>query len=297
MNQSPLVSVIIPTYNRTSYLRETLNSVVNQSYSNIEIIVIDDGSSNDDSKLLCTQFEKVTYIKITNSGGPAKPRNTGIKAAKGKYIAFVDDDDLWLPNKVEQQVTVLEKNADFGLAHGYCELIDENSLPLNEIVGKPGKPDVKHGDVSLKMIGNWTLMTSSVLLRKELIDQVGFFNEVMPPAGEDVEFWVRCSFKTKFYFLNQPLVYYRKHNNNISASNQNYVKLPLYLKNVLILNRNSKTISRIQYKNLLSNLCKMQLKSFKHHKLLNVKQLFLLDSIWFLRFENLKWLLFHKILK
>ena len=97
----PLVSVIIPTYNRTDYLKITLNSVLSQTYKNIEIIVVDDGSEGDANKILCDSFSNVIYIKIKNSGGPARPRNTGIKAAKGELIGFTDDDDIWLPQKLK----------------------------------------------------------------------------------------------------------------------------------------------------------------------------------------------------
>ena len=88
-----LVSVIIPTYNRTHFLKETLNSIVSQTYSNIEIIVVDDGTPGDDNEKLCSEYNNLTYIKINNSGGPASPRNVGISNSKGKYIAFVDDDE------------------------------------------------------------------------------------------------------------------------------------------------------------------------------------------------------------
>ena len=151
--QKPLVSVIIPTYNRPTYLKQTLDSVVNQTYNNIEIIVVDDGSPNEDTLRVCKKYKTVTYLKIENSGGPAKPRNVGIKEAKGKYIAFLDDDDLWIATKIEQQVRILEEHNDFGLAHGYCQIIDENGKLTGEIIGKPGLPGEQHRDVSLKMVG------------------------------------------------------------------------------------------------------------------------------------------------
>ncbi len=96
--QKPLVSVIIPTYKRTAYLKLTLDSIQNQTFQDFEVIVVDDGTPTEENRLLCEQYEKVQYIKIENSGGPAKPRNFGIQKAKGKYLAFVDDDDIWLPN-------------------------------------------------------------------------------------------------------------------------------------------------------------------------------------------------------
>jgi glycosyltransferase involved in cell wall biosynthesis len=156
--QKPLVSVIIPTYNRANYLKLTIGSIMNQSFLDFESNVVDDGSPNDEAQLVCKNFEKVAYYKMKNSGGPAKPRNFGIQKAKGKYIAFVDDDDIWLPTKLEKQVAILEQNQDFGLVHGCCEIIDEKGVLQNRIIGRPGTPEVKHGDVKLRMMGNWTVM-------------------------------------------------------------------------------------------------------------------------------------------
>lgn len=293
--KNPLVSVIIPTYNRPNYLKLTLDSVVNQTYTNIEIIVVDDGSPNEDSLKVCEKYKTVTYIKIDNSGGPARPRNIGIKKAKGKYIAILDDDDLWIETKIEQQVKTLEDHKDYGLVHGYCQIIDAKGKVTDEIIGKPGSPDVKHGDVSLKMIGNWTLMTSSVLFNKEIIDVVGLFNEEMPPASEDVEFWVRCSFHTKIFDVGEVLVWYRKHELNISKQKKVYINLPLYLKNVLDVNLNRKRISKTSYEILSNNICRMQIKMIKLNTFKTFSNLLNLDPIWFLKYGNLK-LLAYKIL-
>lgn len=295
--QNPLVTVIIPTYNRTHFLKLTLESIKSQTFQDFEIIVIDDGTAGDDNRLLCEKFEKVNYIKIINSGGPAKPRNIGIQKAKGKYIAFVDDDDLWLPEKLTQQVAILEANLDFGLVHGCCQVIDQNSVITGAIVGRPGTPDVKHGDVSMRMLGNWTVMMPTSLVRKKVIAKVGFFNENMPPAGEDVEFWTRCSFVTKFYYLDELLVLYRVHSNNISRLNKYYIELPLYLKKILVNVYNSKKINKTQYKLLLRNLCHMQLKTLRIDIITSLKKLFQIDYFWFLEINSFKLLLKKLITK
>lgn len=288
----PLVSIIVPTYKRTDYLRLTLDSIINQTFQDFEIIVVDDGTPNDDNLLLCQKIENVRYIKIENSGGPAKPRNVGIKEARGKYIAFVDDDDIWLSNKLEKQVNVLENNTDFGLVHCCCRIIDENGIKKNEIIGRPGSPDVKHGDVSMRMMGNWTLMMPAPLVKKEIIEETGFFNEIIPAALEDVEYWTRCSFETKFYYLDEPLVLYRRHDKNISGDTGKYILLPLYLKNVLKEKLLSKSITGEQYSFLLNNLCKMQIKMIKMNISKTVKKLFLLDFYWIFKKNNLKMLIY-----
>lgn len=289
---NPLVSVIIPTYNRTDYLNLTIQSVVNQTYQNFEIIVVDDGTPNTNNEVLCKKFDKVEYIKIENSGGPAKPRNIGILVAKGKYIAFVDDDDLWLPTKLEKQIAILEINPDFGLVHSCCELIDEKGIKKNEIIGRPGTLNIKHGDVSMRMMGNWTLMMPTPLVRKTVIEIVGGFNENIAGTYADVEYWSRCSFVTKFFYMNEPLVKYRVHNNNMSSNAKHYLQLPISLKNVILEQLLIGKITKKQYFKILGSLCKMQIKMVKTSFLKTFKNLFLLDRFWIFKRNNCKMLIY-----
>jgi glycosyltransferase involved in cell wall biosynthesis len=293
----PTVSIIIPTYNRTDYLTLTLESIAKQTYQDYEIIVVDDGTLGGENERICSRFEKLKYIKIENSGGPAKPRNIGILKASGKYIAFVDDDDIWLPHKLEKQVKVLDDNSEFGLVHSCCEVINEKDVLQKQIVGRPRTPDVKHGDISTRMIGNWTIMMPTPLLRAEVVKQVGFFNEKMTPATEDVEYWSRCSFETKFYYIDEPLARYRIHSNNISASKEKYRKLPFYLKEVLLDKRREKRISRTTYKKNISSMCINQINYIRDHYGITLAILFELDKFWFLRLKNFKCLIFNVLFK
>lgn len=289
--KKPLVSIIVPTYNRSNLLSKTLDSLFSQTFSNFEIIVVDDGSPGNENKILCNQYPKIRYIKIENSGGPSKPRNVGIKMAKGEYLAFVDDDDLWLPNKLEKQVQILNENLDFGLVHCYCRVIDEKGNKTDKIIGRPGKSSVKHGNVQIQMAGNWTLMMPTPLVRKIVIDEVGYFNEQMPQAGEDVEYWVRCSFYTKFYYLDEALVLYRKHDSNSEKVKNEYILLPLYLKKVIDNALNQNLINKTQHKILNNNLVRMQIKSVRKDKLKTFNYLFKLNPFWFLKFGNIKLLI------
>jgi glycosyltransferase involved in cell wall biosynthesis len=293
----PLVSIIIPTYRRTDYLRLLLESIIKQTFQDFEVLVIDDGTLGDENQQLCSCFDKVLYHKIANSGGPAKPRNVGISKARGIYLAFVDDDDIWLPHKLSMQVGVLENNLDFGLVHGCCEVIDKEGVLQNKIIGRPGTPNVKHGDVSLQMMGNWTVMMPTSFIRKEVVDRVGFFNEDMPAASEDTEYWTRCSFETKFYYIDVPLVYYRLHFDNISRDKRKYLLLPLYLKSVLNFKLSRNIVDRVQYKLLQDNLCKMQIKKVKYGFFTTIKNLFVLDLFWLCGKNNFKMLVYILLLK
>jgi len=288
MDQSKLVSIIVPTYNRLDYLKLTLQSMLGQTYQNIEIIVVDDGSEGDDNERYCEQFPEIRYIKIENFGGPARPRNIGIDAANGDFIAFTDDDDIWLPKKLENQVAILNKQTEYGLVHGPCIVIDEAGEETGEIIGRPGTPEVKHGDVKMRMMGNWTLMMPTPLLRRELVQEVGYFSEEIPPALEDVEFWVRCSFHTKLYYLDEPQVQYRKHSNNISADKKKYIPLPLYLDKVIVAMEQEHRIDRKEAKILRDSICRMQLKMIKFHPRRVLSNMNKLSAFWFMSFRNLK---------
>lgn len=288
----PKVSVIISTYNRFEYLKETIASVLNQTFNDFEIIVIDDGSEGNNNEKWCLQFRKVKYYKISHSGTPSRTRNVGIDKAKGEYIAFLDDDDLWELNRLELMVDVLDNNTDFGLVHAYCSLIDENGNDLNEIVGKPGKRTDKHGDVRDRMMGNWTI-SDYPLIRKEVLLKVGYFNEEMIAAGEDVEFWARTSFFTKFYFLNLPLTKYRIHSKNNSNINQKkYFTLNLKILEFLKQFLENKIISKKEYKSLRNKLVINQLKKIKTNYLKSFYVLNKLCPFWFLNLRNIKFMTF-----
>ena len=287
----PLVSVIIPTFNRPELLQLTLKAVAAQSFTDYEVIVVDDGTPGHANEEVCNAFNAVNYHKIDNSGGPSKPRNVGMDLAKGEFLAFCDDDDIWLPNKLKKQLTALQENPDFGLAHCPCDLINSNGELLGETIGKPGSPDVKHGDVKMRMMGNWTLMTPTVLMRKNLAEKVGYFNTTMPQAGEDAEYWTRCSFYTKFYYQDTSLVQYRKHNSNSKILKAKYVELPWHLKKALITLKDENLIEKFEYKILRNQLVRKQIRELPHNYSGSLGYLFKLNGLWFLNFGNLKLLM------
>src|SRR5258708_6981840 len=127
MNNFPLVSVIVPTHNRPAFLRKTLQTILQQTYQNMEILIISNGF-NAHNKKVCEDFsdKRLFYFEQENSGGPASTRNCGIKRARGKYVAFCDDDDLWMQDKLEKQVFALESNAEYGLC--YTKMIRFNEI-------------------------------------------------------------------------------------------------------------------------------------------------------------------------
>lgn len=175
------VSVIIPTYNRADKLNNCLNSVFNQTYKNIEIIVCDDGST-DNTMEIVKKFSGVKYIFMENSGGPSKPRNIGIEYATGDVIAFLDSDDQWYPEKLTICTEAISSGFDF--VHHNMNVYREGKLI------KAGNIDKKtHTQKSILQYGN-PFMTSSVMLKADIVKEVGLFNESLVNM-EDYDYWIR----------------------------------------------------------------------------------------------------------
>lgn len=202
MGNEPLVSVVIPTHQRPEFLKKTLQSILSQTYPHLEIFVISNGI-NKKNKEIVDYFNdnRVTYKEQENSGGPSSPRNHGIRLALGKYIAFCDDDDLWIPEKIEKQVQVLEENPEYGLCYSKMLRFDEVKEWSN--ANEEGVANFK----SLLFIN--TIPISSVIMRRQLIVQSGQFSESsMVGTSEDYEFLLRQAVNTKFYFLDEYLIKY-----------------------------------------------------------------------------------------
>jgi glycosyltransferase involved in cell wall biosynthesis len=236
----PLVSVIIPTYNRASFLTHAIESVLRQTYKNIEIIVVDDGST-DNTKVVIDSFKgKVQYIFTENNKGPAHARNTGMKAANGKYIAFLDSDDEYLPFKLECQVTFLEEHPDLGMVFSEFSAVGKNSyfseyelrsywwqywqrwqyddiFPLKGefSVDSYNKPIPFHvGNILHYVLLGPLIFPVTILFPKKIIEIVGFQNEDYRMA-EDYEFTTRICKYYKVGFINIPTYMHHYHDGQL----------------------------------------------------------------------------------
>lgn len=204
----PKVSVIIPTYNRSRYICEAIDSVLAQTYKDFEIIIVDDGSTDNTKGILSKYNSKIRYFYKTN-GGVASARNFGINKATGEYIAFIDSDDLWLETKLKKQVDYMGKN-NTDLV--YCNMcIMENGI-INYKKIKPTKPAFSFFDL---LLDGGNLTTSTILLKKTCFDRLGLFNESFKVAS-DYEMWLRFSLVYNFGFINLTLATYRQHSDNLS---------------------------------------------------------------------------------
>ena len=211
----PLISIVIPTYNNAEYLADTINSVLKQTYSNIEIIVVDDGSTDRSPDVLRTFGEKISVIKSENLGA-AHARNLGIKASYGEILAFLDSDDLWEPSKIEKQVL---KMAAEGLDLVYCSGKEFGNLQKNltrhqaRFSGDCYKYFVSNPTTAIIVLG-----CSSALIKKEVLDKSGLFDEKFRGPAEDWDFFRRICRNAKVGFISEELVKYRIHGKNISRA-------------------------------------------------------------------------------
>ena len=195
----PLVSVIIPTYNRAWVLKEAVDSVLAQEFGDFELIVVDDGSTDATAELLAAYADRVRVLRQTNRGVSAA-RNAGIAAARGKLIAFLDSDDLWLPGKLGRQVEFFNSHA--GVLIGQTEeLWVRNGLRVN-----PGCRHRKRNGIIFEPSLELCLVSPSAgMVRRELFDQVGLFDESLP-ACEDYDLWLRVSCRYPVHLIKAPLI-------------------------------------------------------------------------------------------
>ncbi len=182
----PLVSVVIPTYNRAHYIAEALDSVLNQTYSRYEIIVINDGSKDNTEEILAPYKGRIRLINQKNAGLSAA-RNAGIRASTGDLIAFLDDDDRWQPHKLAVQVPLFA-DPKVNLVHTAGRFFDDSN----------GWDNVQFfGDVDFHdLLAMKIIYVQTVIVRKTVMNEIGFFDETIP-AGEDVDMWLRIASKYK----------------------------------------------------------------------------------------------------
>lgn len=218
MVNSPLVSVIIPVYNGAAYIAEALESILNQTYENIEIIIIDDGST-DNSLDIVKGFrsDKIKIIVNECNIGLAATRNRGLKAAEGEYIALMDGDDVSFPNRLSAQVNLLEKHPDVGLVSSHFITFEEDLQTGKQSVKKvPLDSDY----IAARLPFQSVICCPSAMMRTAVLnDHNLLFNETLK-VSEDWDLWYRMSQVANVSNVDEILLYYRKHGNNLSKKRE-----------------------------------------------------------------------------
>jgi glycosyltransferase involved in cell wall biosynthesis len=209
----PLVSVIIPCYNASKFLNETITSILDQTYTNIEIIIVDDGSTDNIAQVIEGFCSKVIY-KRQNNSGVSVARNEGYLISNGEYICFVDADDWLYPETVSEKVNLLQNNSSFGIAYGWVMVADRNLKDTGEILkGKAGKDVIE----SLLNFESPIPCPSNVLFRRDTIEKVGLFDPHLSMSA-DFDMWLRVCLKYETGMINKLSVKYRIHSNNMSRN-------------------------------------------------------------------------------
>lgn len=221
LNRKPYVSVVIPTYNRADYIAESIQSVLNQRLSKnqtLEVIVVDDGSTDNTAEVVKKFRKKVRYIKLDHSGIPATVRNIGISQARGELVAFQDSDDIWLNTKLAHQLPFF-KDREVVLCYSNARVMEPSGQVTNQLIVDPAK--LKSGYIFKDLTKENFVSTLTVVVRKSVLDAVGGFDQsVNLRAIEDYELWLRIAGLKlgRFKAIKKPLVNYRRHALNISSA-------------------------------------------------------------------------------
>jgi len=203
------VAVIIPCFNASKFVRKTIDSVLNQDYEPLEIITIDDGSTDETRNILESYLPKIKILSHANNInlGQAASINLGINTAKSDLIAFLDSDDLWYPGKVKEQVKIFETYSDIGLAYTNGHAIDGKDKVLYKLFPDDFQENNVFGQILLSCY--ISAGASSVMVRRELFKKTGYFKEYLQSVDHDM--WIRMSEVAKFYYIPKYLMAYRKH--------------------------------------------------------------------------------------
>jgi glycosyltransferase involved in cell wall biosynthesis len=198
-SKQPLVSVIIPTYNRAWVLREAIDSILAQEFKDFELIVVDDGSTDNTGEILDSYEQDILVLRQSNKGVSAA-RNRGIDAAEGRLIAFLDSDDLWLPRKLSSQVDFFNSNPA-AVINQTEEIWVRNGVRVN--------PKTRHhkfsGMIFERSLALCLVSPSAVMIKKNLFSEVGVFDENLP-ACEDYDLWLRISCRYPVHLIETPLI-------------------------------------------------------------------------------------------
>lgn len=248
----PKISVIIPTYNRAHLIGRSIKSVLNQTYQDFELIIVDDGSTDNTEEIVKNiNDERIIYILHKENKGPSAARNTGIKASKGEFIAFQDSDDEWFPEKLTTHMDVFDNSPpEVGVVYSGFFRIESNKkiyIPKDGVTKKEGR-------IHSELLKHNFIGTPAVLIKKQCFEKTKLFDESLP-ALEDWELWIELSHYYDFKYINKPLLnsYYTP--NGVNMQQNRYKALEIILTNHLEdFNANKKILSNY-YLSIGNHLC------------------------------------------
>jgi glycosyltransferase involved in cell wall biosynthesis len=231
---TPTVSIVLPTFNRLQFLRAAVDSVFNQTFSGWELIIADDGSNAETLAFLAQleSREQVRLLRMTHSGNPGAVRNAAIRAARGRYVAFLDSDDVWLPDKLRLQVAAHAACPNRRWSYTALARIDAGGLPMRDGLGLNWTPH--EGDIFEPLLTlAASVATPTVMIERHLLQELGGFDE-QQPYFEDYDLWLRLSLQSDVILVDVPLALIRNHSEHYSSD-----RIRVYEARFRLLDKNS----------------------------------------------------------
>jgi glycosyltransferase involved in cell wall biosynthesis len=241
---APLVSVIIPTYNREKIIPKAIDSVFAQTYQDFEIIVLDDGSQ-DSTKAAVESYGPQVHYFYQNNKGIAGARNAGMHQAAGDYIAFLDSDDYWLPGKLERQMALFVEHPEYGMIACQC-----GSVQIDGTYRERNRPG-KSGWILYDLFNKNFIRTSSAVITRTCLEKVGGFDEALR-EGEEYDYWLRIAAEFAVGFINEPLTVYVDNTDGMSTDS---LTGRLHRLKVLEKNYLKKKIPPLMYRRRIADTC------------------------------------------
>lgn len=265
-NKNPKVSVIMNCRNCSRYLREALDSVYQQTFKDYEIIFWDNKSTDNSSNIALEYGEPIRYFQGEKFLPLGWARNLAIEKARGEFIAFLDCDDIWLPEKLEQQIKVLDSNKELGLVYSDNYVIDGKGNIKNKTSFDNLTP--MRGNVFNNLLTDNFIPLLTVIVRKEIFGKVGLFNETYE-INEEYDLWLKIAEYYPVDFIKTPLAKYRIHDGNFGKNvekyiNENFQIISYWLDKKPELNTNRELMNKIKIKKIRMHLRLAQFLVYKH---------------------------------
>lgn len=218
MNNSPAISVLMPVYNGERYLNAAINSILNQTFTDFELIICNDCSTDKSENIINSYNDKrIVYLKNENNSGIVFTRNKLFSVAKGEFYAIMDCDDIAMPNKLKKQYSFLRKNTDYGICGTWAKQVNEYEQTTGYI-----QMPISNEDIKANLLFQSSFVQSTVLLRASVVDKQRYNPEYA--VAEDYEFWSQIASKCKMHNIGSYELLYRWHSDNISHQKENLMK-------------------------------------------------------------------------
>lgn len=276
----PRVSIVMPTYNCAAYIPESIQSVLNQDFQDFELIIVDDGST-DDTENIVSYFEDVLkdrliYIKTENQGA-SQARNTALKSCRGEFIAFLDADDIWMSKKLSTQLKVFEQFSDIALVFSDALIVDASGKSFNKNYIKPWEINLPAREIYGQILAKRNFIPfSTIITKKSIINDIGVFDDAFK-SSQDTDWLLRIAVKYEIKAVNETLSHYRVHPTAISRNIglRKHDTIAILLKNLNLETPLSPSIKKEIRTRIAENYYEWGYDEFEHNRFSNAREKFI----------------------